>query len=127
MENLSRRRVLTLGAALGLATAAVETPRLWSWSSAGSIAKADTVTDPFTVWDPVPDQVAARLLADGAVPAVNTAWESWVDNRDPLPSGMPGYLVSYLQQVNQLPSWADPTLLAASEKLYTRLSGYLFV
>jgi endo-cleaving rubber dioxygenase len=127
MESLSRRRVLTLGAALGLTSVALETPKAWSWSSAGSIAKADTVTDPFSVWDPVPDQVAAQLLADGKISSVNTAWQSWVNNSDPLPSGMPSYLVSYLQQVNQLPSWADPSVLAASEKLYTRLSSYLFV
>lgn len=35
--------------------------------------------------------------------------------------------MAYLQQVNKLPSWADPAKLAASEKLYTRLSSYLFV
>src|SRR5689334_11710536 len=126
MENLNRRRVLSLGAALGLAGLTQKTDT-WSWPSTRSIAGTATVTDPFSVWDPAADQVAAQLLADGSIPAVNTAWESWVDNNDVLPSGMPGYLTSYLTQVNQLPSWADPALLAASEKLYTRLNNYLFV
>ncbi|RVU23068.1 DUF2236 domain-containing protein [Streptomyces antnestii] len=126
MGNISRRRALSLGAALGLASVA-SAPKAWAWSSLGSLAGTDAVTDPFQVWDPEPDQVAARLLADGVIPAVNTAWRSWVDNSDPLPSGMPGYLTSYLQQVNRLPSWADADLLAASERYYKRLASYLFV
>ncbi|MFE9093366.1 oxygenase MpaB family protein [Streptomyces sp. NPDC007264] len=126
MGNLSRRRMLTLGAALGLVSMA-DVSHAWSWSSTGSIAGTDTVTDPFSVWDPTADEVAARLLADGTIPAVNRAWESWVDNSDSLPSGMPDYLTDYLRQVNQLPPWADSALLAASQKLYKRLSSYLFV
>ncbi|MEU4506693.1 oxygenase MpaB family protein [Streptomyces sp. NPDC024089] len=126
MENLTRRRALSIGAALGLASAA-NVSGAWAWSSAGSIAGTDTVTDPFSVWDPVADEVAAKLLAEGAVPAVNRAWDSWVDNKDPLPAGLPDYLTDYLTQANRLPSWADPGLLAASEKLYKRLNSYLFV
>ncbi|SDL30464.1 oxygenase MpaB family protein [Streptomyces indicus] len=126
MGSISRRRVLSLGAALGLASAAAA-PEAWAWSSAGSLAGADEVTDPFQVWGPEPDAVAARLLADGAIPAVNEAWRRWVDNADPLPSGMPGYLTSYLQKVNRLPSWADAGKLAASERYYKRLASYLFV
>ncbi len=117
---------MTLGAALGLASATAA-PEAWAWSSAGSLAGTDEVADPFQVWDPEPDAVAARLLADGVIPAVNTAWRGWVDNADPLPSGMPGYLTSYLQKVNRLPSWADATKLAASERYYKRLASYLFV
>ncbi|MDQ0578494.1 oxygenase MpaB family protein [Streptomyces rishiriensis] len=126
MEDLTRRRALSIGAILGLASV-TSTPSAWSWSSAGSIAGTDTVTDPFQVWDPDADDVAARLLADGSIPSVNRAWDSWVRNKDALPSGMPGYLTEYLRGVNQLPSWADPELLAASEKLYKRLNSYLFV
>lgn len=127
MENLSRRRALTLSAVMGLTAVGLNVPKAWSWSSAGSLAATDTVTDPFTVWDPIPDQVATQILADGATASVNTAWESWVNNSDPLPSGMPGYVTAYLQQANQLPSWADSTLLTASEKLYKRISLYLFL
>src|SRR5690242_845228 len=120
MENLSRRRVLTLGAALGLVGATMEAPTAWAWSSAGSIARTDTVTDPFQVWDDEADQVAASLLQNGQVPAVNTAWHSWVNNGDPLPAGMPAALTAYLAKVNKLPSWADTAKLARSEQLYTR-------
>ncbi|MFI1188685.1 oxygenase MpaB family protein [Streptomyces californicus] len=126
MSDLTRRRALSVGAVLGLATA-TSAPSAWSWSSAGSVAGTDEVTDPFQVWDPEADDVAARLLADGAIPSVNKAWEKWVRNSDPLPAGMPDYLTSYLEKVNRIPSWADPGLLAASEKLYKRLNSYLFV
>ncbi|MFI6937731.1 oxygenase MpaB family protein [Streptomyces sp. NPDC050418] len=126
MGNISRRSALSLGAALSLAGVAAA-PKAWAWSSAGSLAGADAVTDPFQVWDPEPDALAVRLLADGAIPAVNTAWRSWVDNADPLPSGMPGYLTAYLSKVNRLPDWADATRLAASERYYKRLASYLFV
>ena len=127
MENLSRRRALSLGGALGLASVTLDVPKAWSWSSAGSIAKTDTVTDPFTVWDPAADQVAAQILADGATASVNTAWKSWVLNSASLPTGMPSYLTSYLQQMNQLPSWADPTLLAAAGKAYQKWMPYMEV
>jgi hypothetical protein len=129
MQNLNRRRVLNLGAALGVvsvATAVGGSPA-WAWSSAGSIAGTESVTDPFGVWDDAADAVAASLLANGQVPAVNTAWQSWVDNSDPLPAGMPADLVAYLRQVNKLPPWADPAKLALSEQLYTRVNSYLFV
>lgn len=120
---------MTLGAALGFVgvTSTVGASRAWAWSSAGSIAGTDVVTDPFAVWDDAADPVAASLLANGQVPAVNTAWQSWINNNDPLPAGMPDYLVAYLEQVNKLPAWADPTKLAASEQYYKRLSSYLFV
>ena len=127
MENPTRRRALSLGAALGLATVTLDAPKAWSWSSAGSLAATDTVTDPFTVWDPVPDQVAAQILADGATASVNTAWRSWITNDQALPTGMPGYLTSYLQQVNQLPSWADPALLTAAGQAYRRWMPYMEV
>ncbi|ALC26912.1 MULTISPECIES: oxygenase MpaB family protein [Streptomyces] len=126
MGDLTRRRALSIGAVLGLASV-TSAPSAWSWSSSGSIAGTDTVTDPFQVWDPDADDVAAQLLADGAIPSVNKAWDSWVENGDALPSGMPGYLTDYLKDAARIPSWADPELLAASEKLYKRLNSYLFV
>ena len=126
MENLSRRRILTLGAALGLAGVAAPSPA-WAWSSAGSIAATDTVTDPWSVWDDATDPLLASLLDNGQIPAVNTAFQSWVDNGDALPAGLPASLVTYLQQVNTLPSWADQTKLARAAQLNKRMSMYLFL
>jgi endo-cleaving rubber dioxygenase len=126
MENLSRRRVLTLGAALGL-VGVVDPSRSWAWSSAGSIAATDTVTDPWSVWDDATDPLVASLLDRGLIPAVNSAFESWIDNGDELPSGLPADLLAYLRQVNTLPSWADRTKLAAAARFNQRMSMYLFM
>jgi hypothetical protein len=126
MENLSRRRILTLGAALGLAGVAAPS-QAWAWSSTGSIAATDTVTDPWSVWDDATDPLVASLLDNGQIPAVNTAFQSWVDNGDALPAGLPAGLVTYLQQVNTLPSWADPAKLAAAAQFNKRMSMYLFL
>jgi hypothetical protein len=129
MHNLSRRSVLTLGAALGLAgVAGVADPaRAWAWSSTGSIAATDAVTDPWLVWDDATDPLVASLLDNGQIPAVNAAMESWVKNGDPMPSGLPAGLPAYLQQVNALPSWADQTKLNAGAQFNKRMSIYLFL
>jgi endo-cleaving rubber dioxygenase len=126
MQNLSRRGVLTLGAALGLVTA-VDPSKAWAWSSAGSIAGIDAVSDPWKVWDDATDPLVASLLESGQVPAVNTAFESWVDNGDPLPAAFPAPLRTYLQTYNTLPSWADPAKLARAAQFNKRMSLYLFL
>ncbi|MEU4242528.1 oxygenase MpaB family protein [Actinoplanes sp. NPDC026619] len=126
MQNLSRRRVLTLGAALGLASVA-DPAKAWAWSSAGSIAATGTVTDPWSVWDDATDPLVASLLDSGQIPAVNTAFDSWVNNGDALPAGLPANLVAYLQQVNTLPSWADRTKLSRAAAFNKRMSLYLFL
>ncbi|MFI5908475.1 oxygenase MpaB family protein [Dactylosporangium sp. NPDC051541] len=126
MQNLSRRRALTLGAALGLVGAAPSTAA-WAWSSAGSLAGTDTVTDPWDVWDDATDPLVAALLDNGQIPGVNTAFGSWFDNGDALPAGLPTELVTYLNQYNRLPSWADSTKLANAAKFNKRVSLYLFL
>lgn len=126
MHNLNRRSILTLGAALGLAGVAAPSPA-WAWSSAGSIAGTDTVTDPWQVWDDATDPLVASLLENGQIPAVNAAFESWVDNGDPLPAGLPADLTAYLRQYNALPSWADATRLNRAADFNKRMSMYLFL
>jgi hypothetical protein len=126
MQNLSRRSVLTLGAALGLAGVA-DPSKAWAWSSADSIAGTDTITDPWGVWDDATDPLVASLLENGQVPAVNTAFGKWVKNGDPLPSGVPAALTAYLQQHNKLPSWADQTKLNRAAQFNKRMSMYLFL
>ncbi|BCJ70411.1 oxygenase MpaB family protein [Polymorphospora rubra] len=126
MQNLNRRSILTLGAALGL-VAATDAPKAWAWSSADSIAGTDTVTDPWEVWDDDTDPLVAALLDNGQVPAVNEAFESWIDNGDPLPGGLPSELTSYLMEVNTLPSWADPVKLDRAAQFNKRMSMYLFL
>ncbi|MGW4386484.1 oxygenase MpaB family protein [Streptomyces sp. NPDC004685] len=126
MPNLSRRRVLSLGAALGLVGATSSTPA-WAWSPTGSVAGTGSGTDPEYVWDDEVDRLVASLFENDQVPAVNTAMASWVNNDDPLPSGLPADLTAYLQRVNKLPSWADPAKLARAADFNRRKDTYLFM
>ncbi|MGW0434536.1 oxygenase MpaB family protein [Micromonospora sp. NPDC003197] len=126
MQNLSRRSVLTLGAALGL-VAATEAPKAWAWSSANSIAGTDTVTDPWDVWDDDTDPLLVSLLDNNQIPAVNEAFKTWSKNGDPLPSGLPAELTAYLNRVHALPSWADPVKLDRAAQFNKRMSMYLFL
>ncbi|SNY73404.1 oxygenase MpaB family protein [Paractinoplanes atraurantiacus] len=126
MQNLSRRRVLTLGAALGLAGVAAPSTA-WAWSSAGSIAATDTVSDPWGVWDDDTDPLVASLLENGQIPAVNTAFDSWIENGDALPAGLPAPLTAWLQRHNTLPSWTDQAKLARAAQFNKRMSMYLFL
>ncbi|MDS0138731.1 MULTISPECIES: oxygenase MpaB family protein [unclassified Amycolatopsis] len=118
MSNLSRRNVLSLGVALGLASAASAVPA-WGSTTAGA--------DPWWVWDDEVDTLMAGLVDGGRVPAVNTALRSWVDNDDPLPAGLPADLAAWLQLVNRLPSWADPAKLRRAADFNRRKDTYLFM
>lgn len=126
MDNLSRRKVLSLGAALGLVGASTSTAA-WAWSPTGSVAGTGAGTDPEYVWDDEVDELLVSLFDQGRIPAVNTAMASWVNNNDPLPSGLPTELTAYLQQVNTLPTWADPAKLARAADFNRRKDTYLFV
>lgn len=118
MSNLSRRNVLTLGVALGLVSVAGTVPA-WAGTVAGS--------DPWWIWDDEVDRLLAGLLDSGQVPAVNTAMRSWLNNNDPLPSGLPADLAGYLQKVNKLPSWADHAKLRLAADFNRRKDTYLFM
>jgi hypothetical protein len=117
MSDLSRRNLLTLGAALGLAGV----------TGAATAVAAPAGPDPWWVWDDEVDRLMAGLLDTGQVPAVNTAMRSWVDNDDPLPSGLPAALTPYLQKVNTLPAWADRTKLRRAADFNRRKDTYLFM
>jgi endo-cleaving rubber dioxygenase len=126
MQNLNRRRVLSLGVALGLVSA-VDGAKAWAWPSADSVAKTGAGTDPEYVWDSAADPLMASVLDNGLVPSVNTAIGTWVSNGDPLPGGLPGDLAAYLQQVNRLPSWADRAKLTRAADFNRRRDTYLFM
>ncbi|GAB2995707.1 hypothetical protein GCM10017788_56730 [Amycolatopsis acidiphila] len=126
MSNLTRRRALSLGVALGLGSVTGAAPA-WAWSPAGSVAGIGTGTEPWSVWDDEVDALVAGLLDTGQVPAVNTAMRSWVNNSDPLPGGLPADLAGYLRQVNQLPSWTDRAKLRLAADFNRRKDTYLFM
>ncbi len=121
MSNLSRRNILSLGVALGLASATGVVP---GWASAGG---ATAGTDPWWVWDDEADRLMAGIVDAGQVPAVNTALRPWVNNDDPLPTGLPADLATYLGQVGRLPSWADAAKLRRAADFNRRKDTYLFM
>ncbi|MGC4979700.1 oxygenase MpaB family protein [Streptomyces sp. DT193] len=124
MENLSRRKALSLGVALGLV--GVVSPAQ-AWASTGSAPGAAAATGPEWIWDGAADPLMASMLDNGHVPTINSAWASWVNNNDPLPSDVPAEFAAYLQQANVLPSWADPAKLARAADFNRRRDTYLFM
>ncbi|MFD0304454.1 oxygenase MpaB family protein [Streptomyces sp. NPDC127119] len=127
MENLSRRRALSLGVALGLVGVANPAGALTPSGSTGSVAGAAAGTDPAWIWDDATDPLMVSMLENGHVPTINTAWASWVNNNDPLPSGLPDVFAAHLRQFNRLPSWADRTKLARAADFNRRRDTYLFM
>jgi endo-cleaving rubber dioxygenase len=68
------------------------------------------------IGDPAADRVVASLEERGQLTAVNKLLRQWVYNDQPLPSGLPADLVSFIGQARKLPSWADtPAITAAAQ------------
>ncbi|MFJ8924407.1 hypothetical protein (DUF2236) [Streptomyces sp. LamerLS-316] len=124
MQNLNRRSVLSLGVALGLV--GVGNPAR-AWAATGPATGAAAGTGPEWIWDEAADPLMVSMLTGGHVPAINTAWASWVNNDDPLPGGLPADFTAYLGQVNRLPSWADPAKLTRAADFNRRRDTYLFM
>ena len=112
MPEMTRRSVLTLGAALGLAGVAIP-KAAWSWSPAGSVLGTGSGVDPQWVWDDDLDRIMASVISSGQTAAVNDAILPWVNNWQPVPTGLPPELAGFLQGSTQLPSWATGPSCAA--------------
>lgn len=126
MPEMTRRNVLTLGAALGL-TSVIAPTAAWSWSPSRSIIGSGSGVDPQWVWDDELDAIMAAVIQNGQVPAVNSALSYWVNNDDPLPMGLPTELHGFLQRSNRLPEWADMAKLRRAADFNRRRDLYLFM
>ena len=126
MPEMTRRSVLTLGAALGLAGVAIPTAA-WSWSPAGSVLGTGSGVDPQWVWDDDLDRIMASVISSGQTAAINDAILPWVNNWQPVPTGLPPELAGFLQGSTQLPSWADRTKLRRAADFNRRKDTYLFM
>jgi endo-cleaving rubber dioxygenase len=87
---------------------------------------SDTVLDRMRgIGDPAADRVVAALTARGQLPAVNKLLRQWVYNDQPLPSGLPSDLASFIDKARQLPSWADLSRITAAAQFGQAHMSYL--
>lgn len=126
MPEMNRRAVLTVGAALGLA-GAVAPSAAWSWSPAGSVAGAGAGVDPQWVWDDEIDRIIATMIQNGQTAQVNSAMDGWVNNWQPVPSGLPPELSGWLDTHMKMPAWADMSKLRRAADFNRRKDTYLFM
>lgn len=126
MPEMNRRAVLTVGAALGLA-GAVAPSAAWSWSPSGSVAGAGAGVDPQWVWDDEIDRIIATMIQNGQTAQVNSAMDGWVNNWQPVPSGLPPELSGWLDTHMKMPAWADMSKLRRSADFNRRKDTYLFM
>lgn len=114
MAEISRRKVLLSGSALG-ALGALGIPA----------AASASLPDPRWLWDEEADALAASLLDRGAVPEVNRILWNWNRNDQPLPTGLPADLVAFIERARQLPAWADRTKLERAAQFNKARGFYL--
>ncbi|MFK4066395.1 oxygenase MpaB family protein [Streptomyces sp. NPDC029674] len=127
MDELSRRKMLLTGGALGalgvLGAAAPAGARpLWSWAASGSVAGAGAGTDPQWVWDDEADRLLGSLLDRGDIPKVNQLLRNWTRNDQPLPDGLPQDLRAFMEKARRLPAWADRDKLETAAR-FNRTKG----
>ncbi|WBB61919.1 oxygenase MpaB family protein [Streptomyces sp. WMMC500] len=112
MDELSRRKMLLAGGALGAlgvlgAAAPAHAKPAWTWAPGGSVAGSGAGSDPEWVWDDEADEVLGAVLARGEVPRVNELLRTWTRNDQPLPDGLPQDLRQFMENARRLPAWAD--------------------
>ncbi|MEV3988501.1 oxygenase MpaB family protein [Streptomyces sp. NPDC049837] len=127
MDELSRRKMLIAGGALGaLGALGMASPARarspWTWSPSGSVAGSGAGRDPEWVWDEEADPLLAAVIDRSDVPRVNQLLRTWTRNDQPLPSGLPGDLRDFMEGARRLPSWADQRKLDAAAA-FTKKKG----
>ncbi|MFD5625546.1 oxygenase MpaB family protein [Streptomyces sp. NPDC127072] len=127
MDELSRRRMLITGGALGaLGALGAATPAsarsLWTWAPSGSVAGKGAGLDPEWVWDEEADPVLAAVIERGDTAKANAALRTWTRNDQPLPAGLPADLRDFMESARQLPSWTDRRKLDAAAQ-FTKKKG----
>ncbi len=129
MDDLSRRRMLITGGALGAlgalgAASPARAKSLWTWAPSGSVAGKGAGVDPDWVWDEEADPVLAAVIERGEVAKVNAALRTWTRNDQPLLDGLPADLRDFMERARQLPPWTDRAKLADAARFTTKKGIY---
>ena len=129
MSELSRRKLLASGGALGaLGALGMASPAAaWTWSPSGSVVGTGTGADPRWVWDEVADPLVGSLLDRGAVPRVNELLAQWTKNGQELPKGLPAELRDFIENARQRPEWVDDRKLDLAYQFNEKRGLYLGV
>lgn len=81
----------------------------------------DTLLDPMRQeGDPAADHVVAALFADGQVGVVNDLMATLVRNDDLAAEALPPIVREYLASTEVMPSWANPEMIEAGERVFWR-------
>ena len=129
MSELSRRKMLASGGALGaLGALGMASPATaWTWSPRGSVVGAGAGADPRWVWDEVADPLVGALLEGGEVPRVNELLREWTKNGQDLPAGLPSELRNFIEDARRAPDWADQRKLDVAYQFNEKRGLYLGV
>jgi hypothetical protein len=92
-------------------TGAMDTSARWSDAQLDAMRQTQDV---------VADPVVAALFAAGQVDAVNSLMKTLVENDGLPPDALPPSVAAYLSATSGLPDWADPTKIAAGERVFWR-------
>ena len=128
MHELTRRKLLKAGAAVGVMGAVSRAVPSWAWNSRQSVAGGTLDTlPPELVWDAPADAVIHRLFRDEGVASIqqlNALLRPWHRNGDPLPAGLPTALVEFIEDARQAPTWLDRSKLADGFDFYELRGTY---
>ena len=115
-HDVSRRRFLKAAGALGVFSAVSSAAPAWAWSSERSVAGGPLATvPPQQVWDAAADPVVRRLFEQQGIAGItelNALLRPWHRNDQPLPAGLPGDLVAFIEEARRPPAWLDRSKLA---------------
>jgi hypothetical protein len=107
---------------------------LWYWNlKARALKKLTTLnvraSDRWTVpfleekrnhTDPVADGVVGTIMKKNELTQMNHLFKLFVDDNDVLPDSAPQEIKDYFRETANLPSWADPDLIALGQQVYIR-------
>jgi hypothetical protein len=77
--------------------------------------------------DPVADAVIGALFKEGDVAAVNGVMRNLVENDFAVPETLPAGVRNYLQNTDELPSWADEKKIAAGQQVFWKYGPRLIL